>query len=131
MSGEATASDVPRLWSDRYKAYLGVRVPDNARGALQDVHWSQGMVGYFPTYAFGSAVGAQLRAAMVRQGMDFAGLLENGNLAPIREWLRTHIWQHGRAKDSTEIIRDACGEEFSARYFCDYLVEKYSRIYSL
>lgn len=131
MAGEATASDVPELWRDRYKAYLGVRVPDNARGALQDVHWSQGMVGYFPTYAFGSAVGAQLRATMIRQGMDFSGLLAAGNLAPIREWLRTRIWQYGRAKDSDELILGACGESFSARYFCDYLVEKYTRIYGL
>ena len=131
MSGEAAAADVPKLWRDRYKAYLGVRVPDDARGALQDVHWSQGSVGYFPTYAFGSAIGAQLRATMIRQGMDFSGILSSGNLTPIRDWLRTNVWRFGRSKDSTDIIRAACGEDFSATYYTDYLVEKYSSIYGL
>ena len=131
MSGEATAANIPGLWADRYKAYLGVRVPGAAQGALQDMHWSQGMIGYFPTYAFGSAIGAQLRAAMIRQGMDFFGLLADGNLGPLREWLRVNIWQYGRSKDSDELIRNACGEEFSAKYFTDYLVEKYSMIYGL
>ena len=131
MSGEATAADIPGLWADRYKAYLGVRVPGAAQGALQDMHWSQGMIGYFPTYAFGSAIGAQLRAAMIKQGMDFFGLLADGNLGPIREWLRVNIWQYGRSKDSDELIRNACGEDFSAKYFTDYLVEKYSMIYGL
>ncbi len=131
MSGEATASDIPRLWADRYKSYLGIRVPNNAQGALQDVHWAQGLFGYFPTYAFGSAIGAQLCAAMVRQGIDFDGLLADGNLTPIKEWLRINIWQHGRTKDSEQIIQDACGEPFSATYFTDYLVDKYSAIYGL
>ncbi len=131
MSGEATAAAVPGLWRHLYKSYLGVRVPDDAHGALQDVHWSQGAIGYFPTYALGSAYGAQLRAAMIRSGMDFFGLLAAGNLAPISEWLRTHVWWFGRSKDSAEIIRDACSEEFTPTYFTDYLVEKFSYIYGL
>ena len=131
MSGEASASDVPRLWSKLYSTYLGIHVPNYTQGPLQDVHWSQGSIGYFPTYTLGSAIGAQLRASMIRQGVDFSGLLAAGNLAPIREWLRVNIWQYGRAKDSGEIIRDTCGEAFSARYYTDYLIEKYTAIYAL
>lgn len=131
MSGEAKASDVPGLWRDRYKAYLGVRVPDDRRGALQDVHWSQGSVGYFPTYALGSAFGAQLRSAMIAQGMDFGGLLATGDLEPIRAWLRTNIWRHGRSLDSQELVLNACGEPFSPAYYTDYLVEKFSYLYGL
>lgn len=131
MSGQAKAADVPGLWADKYRAYLGVRVPNHMRGALQDVHWSQGLMGYFPTYALGSAFGAQLRAAMMRTGIDFSGLLAAGDLAPIREWLRTYVWQYGRSKDSADIIRDACGEPFSPSYYTDYLTEKYTAIYGL
>ena len=131
MAGEATADDVPRLWADKYRSYLGVRVPNDAQGALQDVHWSMGDIGYFPTYALGSAYGAQLRHAMISEGMDFSGLLATGNLAPIRAWLGRRIWQYGRSKDSDDLIREACGEEFSPNYFTDYLIEKFSAIYGL
>lgn len=131
MSGEATASDVPRLWADRYRKYLGVTVPDDAHGALQDVHWSQGMIGYFPTYALGSAYGAQLRAAMIRSGMRFGDVLASGDLSPIRDWLGRNVWWFGRSKDPDDIIQDACGEPFSAKYYTDYLVEKFSAIYGL
>ena len=131
FSGEATAADVPRLWAEKYNSYLGVRVPDNARGALQDVHWAGGDFGYFPTYALGSAFGAQLKAAMVAQGVDFEGACASGDLAPIRAWLRDRIWRWGRSKDSFELLREACGEVFSARYYTDYLTEKFSAIYRL
>ena len=131
FSGEATAADVPRLWAQKYRDYLGVTVPDDARGALQDTHWSDGSFGYFPTYALGSAFGAQLKAAMVRGGMDFDAVCASGDLAPIRTWLRDNIWRWGRAKDSGELIEAACGEPFSAKYYTDYLTDKFSSIYRL
>lgn len=131
LSGEAAAADVPRLWAQKYRSYLGVTVPDDTRGALQDVHWSQGMLGYFPTYALGNAYGAQLRAAMIRSGMGYHDLLAQGNLGPIRDWLGANVWWHGRSKDPEQIIEDACGEPFSATYYTDYLVEKFSAIYGL
>ena len=131
MSGEATASDVPKLWADRYKSYLGINVPNDARGALQDTHWATGLIGYFPTYAFGSAIGAQLKDAMIRGGLDFDGVCASGNLAPIHEWLRERIWRYGRSRDTTEMILDACGEPFSPSYYTNYLVEKFSALYGL
>ena len=131
MSGEATAADVPRLWADKYRSYLGIDVPDDARGALQDVHWSQGSIGYFPTYALGSAYGAQLRHAMIAEGVDVGSLCTRGDLAPIRAWLQKHIWWYGRAKDSEELIEAACGEEFTPNYYTDYLTEKFSELYGL
>ncbi|WP_455137868.1 carboxypeptidase M32 [Thermophilibacter sp.] len=131
FSGEATAADVPRLWAEKYRAYLGVEVPDDARGALQDTHWANGEFGYFPTYALGSAFGAQLRHAMVAGGVDLEGACAAGDLAPVRDWLRERIWRWGRAKDSFELIRDACGEVFSPTYYTDYLAEKFSALYRL
>ncbi len=131
FSGEATAADVPRLWAEKYRSYLGVTVPDDAHGALQDTHWSDGSFGYFPTYALGSAYGAQLKAAMVARGVDFDGACASGDLAPVRAWLRDNVWRWGRAKDSGEIIQEACGEPFSPTYFTDYLTEKFSTLYRL
>ncbi len=131
MSGEATAADVPRLWKERYRAYLGINVSNDASGALQDVHWSSGALGYFPTYALGSAFAAQLKTAMVREGMDFDGVCLSGNLMPIHDWLRERIWRYGRSCDSTELILDACGEPFSPTYYTNYLTEKFSALYGL
>lgn len=131
VSGEATAADVPRLWAERYKNYLGIDVPNDARGALQDVHWAGGAIGYFPTYALGNAIGSQLKAAMVREGMDFDGVCASGNLNPIHQWLGSHIWRYGRSRDTNELILDACGEPFSPTYYTDYLTQKYSALYNL
>ena len=131
MSGEATAADVPRLWSERYRSYLGINVPNDARGALQDTHWAGGMLGYFPTYALGSAIGAQLKAAMVREGMDFDAVCASGDLTPIHGWLRDRIWRFGRSRDTNVLVLDACGESFSPAYYTNYLTEKFSAIYGL
>jgi carboxypeptidase Taq len=131
MAGEANASDVPRLWTERYKDYLGIDVPNDARGALQDTHWSGGMIGYFPTYALGSAIGAQLKATMEREGMNFDDVCASGDLTPIHAWLRDRIWRYGRSRDTNELMIDACGEPFSATYFTDYLTEKFSALYGL
>ncbi len=131
LSGEITAKDVPALWAEKYKQYLGVTVPNNTEGALQDVHWSWGEFGYFPTYALGSAYGAQYKHAMIAEGMDFDAVCASGDLAPIREWLGSRIWTWGRAKDSKELILGACGEPFDVHYYTKYLTDKYSRIYGL
>ena len=131
FSGECSAKDVPSLWNQKYKEYLGVDVPDYTHGPLQDSHWADGLFGYFPTYALGSAFGAQLRHQMISEGMDWDGLLEDGDLAPIREWLRTRIWQYGRSKDASELIKGACGEPFDVRYYCDYLLRKFADIYGI
>ena len=131
FAGEATAADVPGLWAQKYRDYLGVTVPNHTLGALQDVHWSGGSFGYFPTYALGSAFGSQLKVAMVRDGVDVDGACAAGELAPVRAWLCEHIWRWGRAKDSGELIEAACGEPFSPVYYTDYLTEKFSALYRL
>ena len=131
VSGEATAKDVPGLWAQRYHDYLGIDVPNDARGALQDTHWSNGLLGYFPTYALGSAIGAQFKATMIREGMDFDGVCASGDLTPIHQWLGSRIWRHGRSRDTNELILDACGEPFSPVYFTDYLTQKFTSIYGL
>ena len=131
MSGEASASDVPALWADRYKNYLGIRVSDAAHGALQDTHWANGLIGYFPTYALGGAYGAQLRHAMIAGGMDWDTILSSGDLDLVRQWLKKRVWRFGRSKDPADIIAEATGEPLQTRYYTDYLIEKFTTIYDL
>ncbi len=131
FDGQCTSKEVPRIWNQKYKEYLGVNVPDDAHGALQDTHWADGLFGYFPTYAYGGAIGAQLRAQMIKEGMDWDGVLASGDLEPIRQWLSQHIWRFGRSKDTPDLILDACGEPFDVSYYTDYLVKKFSAIYGL
>lgn len=131
FAGEATAKDVPALWAKLTKQYLGLDVPNDTLGALQDTHWSGGSFGYFPTYALGSAYDAQYVPAMERAGVDLEGACAAGDLAPVRAWLRENIWQWGRGKDADELVENACGAPFDAAFYCDYLAKKFSELYSL
>ena len=131
MAGKATATEVPKLWADRYSRYIGASVRNHSEGPLQDVHWAQGCFGYFPTYALGNAYAAQLRAKMIEEGLDWDATLSSGNLSPIRDWLRERIWQYGRSKDPADIIREATGEPFNPRHYANYLTNKYVELYGL
>ena len=130
IEGDLQVKDLPRIWADKYEEYLGVR-PENVReGVLQDIHWSQGSFGYFPSYALGSAFGAQMYAHMKKE-MDVDKLLEEGKLSVIREYLREHIHQYGKLKKSREILKEMTGEDFNANYYVEYLKEKYGELYAL
>lgn len=130
IGGTLEVKDLPAEWNKLYKEYLGVDVPDDRRGVLQDSHWSGGGIGYFPSYALGSAYGAHLLHKM-RESVDVDRCLAEGNFAPINEWNREHIWRHGCFKDPGVLLREALGEEFDPTYYTDYLEKKYSQIYNL
>lgn len=115
--------DLPEIWNKKYEEYLGVSPKSDKEGILQDIHWSQGSFGYFPSYALGNAFGAQLYSYM-KQNMDFDGLLRQGKLAVIIGWLREHIHQYGKLKTSRELLKEATGEDFNPKYYIEYLKEK-------
>lgn len=124
FSGDIEAEQLPELWNELYQQYLGLTPPDESRGILQDVHWSGGMFGYFPTYALGSAYAAQFMWAM-EQELDVASLLSQGNFAPITNWLRQKVWRWGGIKKPAELLLEATGKEFDAQIYIDYLTEKF------
>ena len=130
FDGSITAEELPRVWNAKYKEYLGVDVPDDRQGVLQDSHWSGGNVGYFPSYALGSAYGAQMLAKM-KQTVNVEAAVRSGDLHPITNWLEEHIWKFGGLYDPMELLERAVGEPFDPRYFTDYLEKKYSAIYGL
>ena len=130
VGGTLAVKDLPAEWNKLYKEYLGVDVPDDKRGVLQDSHWSGGGIGYFPSYALGSAYGAHLLHKM-KETVDVEACLAEGNFAPINEWNRENIWKYGCLKNPNELLKDAIGEEFDPTHYTDYLEKKYSKIYGL
>lgn len=117
---------LPEIWNDKYEEYLGVRPRNDREGVLQDIHWSQGSIGYFPSYALGNAFGAQIYHQM-KEELPVEVLLEKGELEPIREYLRKKIHQYGKLKDSRQLLREITGEDFNASYYVAYLEEKYGQ----
>ena len=130
IDGSLEVKDVPAAWNALYKEYLGVDVPSDTLGCLQDSHWSGGSIGYFPSYALGSAYGAQMKHVMESQLGPIAPMIAKGDIASITGWLREHIHRFGNFKKPDAIFEDACGK-FDPQYFAEYLTEKYSRIYGL
>ena len=130
IRGELDVAEVPRVWNDKYEEYLGIRPETDTEGCLQDIHWTHGSFGYFPTYSLGSVMAAQLDAA-AREDLALAEQIRSGEFDPLREWLGEHVHQHGARYTTPELIEQATGEAFSADYFLDYVDEKYSSLYEL
>ena len=109
MSGEITAKELPSEWNRLYKEYLGIDVPDDKNGVLQDSHWSNANIGYFPSYALGSAYGAQLLNEM-KKDVDVDAAINSGKLTAINDWLREKIWKFGCLYDPTDLFNMVCGD---------------------
>ncbi|MBR3703921.1 MAG: carboxypeptidase M32 [Oscillospiraceae bacterium] len=129
IGGTLAVKDIPEEWNRLYKEYLGIDVPDDTRGCLQDSHWSGGMIGYFPSYALGSAYASQMLKNM-EQEVDVQGDIAKGDLTAISAWLREKVHKHGSVLESAEIIRNACGE-FDPTIFTDYLAKKFRELYNI
>ena len=122
--------DLPAAWNELYKKYLGVDVPDDAHGVLQDMHWADGTFGYFPSYALGTAYSAQFMAALERE-LDVNACIARGDLSPVKQWLTEKIYRHGMLLTADELLRRATGESFAPHYYVDYLTEKYTGLYGV
>jgi carboxypeptidase Taq len=129
IKGDLKTADIPAFWNEQYKKWLGVDVPDDQRGCLQDVHWSHGSFAYFPTYSLGSFYAAQFFAAAGRNDPALKDEMEKGHTAGLLEWLRQRIHRYGRTYTSEEICKKATGETLNVEYFLDYLLDKYGKIY--
>lgn len=130
MEGSLSVDELPSEWNRLYREYLGVDVPDDTHGVLQDSHWSFGAIGYFPSYALGSAYGAQFLARM-RESVDVDSALEKGDFAPINEWNRQHIWRYGSTYEPGQVLQMALGEPFDVSYYLNYLEAKVKDVYGI
>ena len=129
IGGTLEVKDIPAEWNRLYKEYLGVDVPDDKRGCLQDSHWSGGSFGYFPSYALGSAYAAQMLRSM-EQEMDVWGPVAQGDLSAVSAWLGDKVHRFGCLLEPAQVVENACGK-FDPMVYVDYLVEKYSELYEI
>ncbi|EEG09102.1 carboxypeptidase M32 [Pseudogulbenkiania ferrooxidans] len=126
IEGEIEAEDIPALWDEKMQAYLGVDTRGNFRdGCLQDIHWTDGSFGYFPSYTLGAMYAAQYFAALRRQQPDLDAQIAAGNLAPVFDWLDRHIWSQGSRWETGELVERATGEALNPAYFRAHLERRY------
>ncbi len=131
IEGRIRVKDLPEVWKAKIKEYLGIKVPNDRVGVLQDVHWSSGAIGYFPTYALGNLYAAQFYHAAQKQIPDLEKQMKKGNFTPLREWLRNNIHAPGKTYTSDELIKKVSGESLQTGYFVEYLTQKFGGIYKL
>ncbi|MBR6224677.1 MAG: carboxypeptidase M32 [Firmicutes bacterium] len=130
IAGTLAVKDAPAEWNRLYEEYLGVTPENDAKGILQDSHWAGTSIGYFPTYALGSAYGAQMLDRMLKDHPDLWDKVAKGDLSDVTEWLRTHIHQYACYYKPKDLFEKACGK-FDTKYFVDYLTKKYTEVYGL
>lgn len=129
LEGSLAVKDIPVFWNDHYRQYLGVEILSDKQGCLQDVHWSHGSLGYFPTYSLGSFYSAQFYAFASKAIPGLNEQIRKGNTAPLLQWLRTQVHNKGRRFTSEELCKEICGETLNIEYFISYLLDKYRDIY--
>lgn len=128
LNGDVKASELPHIWNELMQKYLGV-VPENNRdGVLQDIHWSSGDFGYFPSYTLGYLYAAQLHNTMKKE-ISFESCLQTNDFLSIRQWFTEHVHRHGKNKQPLELLKQVTSEELNPTYLVQYLTEKYGAIY--
>ncbi|MCL2497385.1 MAG: carboxypeptidase M32 [Symbiobacteriaceae bacterium] len=125
---EIKVEDLPELWNSKYEEYLGLRPTNHALGIMQDIHWYQNLWGYFPTYALGTAYGAQFYYTLLKE-VDLASAIAEDKMEIVNDWLRRHIHSQGGLYSPSELFRRVTGEEFNPQHLVRFLKEKYSEIY--
>ena len=130
MAGELEVRDLPAEWNRMYKEYLGIDVPDDRHGVLQDSHWASGLIGYFPSYALGNAYGAQFLTKM-KETVDVDACIEAGDFGPVNDWNREHIWKYGSLYKPSEILEKVLGDKFDPEHYIRYLRAKCTDVYGL
>jgi carboxypeptidase Taq len=131
MDDKIQVSDLPQIWNEKMNEMLGIVPQNDVEGVLQDMHWSGGSIGYFPTYAIGSIYSSQIYKKISEINANMSGEIEQGNFESILNWLRENIHKYGRLFTADEIMKKACGEGLNSKIYVDYLKDKYYNIYDI
>ena len=123
--------DLPDVWNTKMEEYLGVTPPHDGLGVLQDVHWSGGGFGSFPGYTVGNVMSSQFMEAAHAKDTSIQTALNNGDYAPLLNWLTENIYQHGRAYNGTELLQRVTGRELTTAPYLKYLTDKFTDLYAL
>jgi len=129
IEGSIDLKDLPQIWNFKVKEYFGIKVPSDSLGVLQDVHWSCGLIGYFPTYAIGNLYAAQFYSVMEKQIKDIKNKISKGDFLEIKNWLNKNIHTHGKLYSAGDLVKKVTGEPLNSDYFIKYIENKYKEIY--
>ncbi|HCQ30437.1 MAG TPA: carboxypeptidase [Flavobacteriales bacterium] len=131
IAGNFEVDELPALWNKKYRDYLGIDVPSDDKGVLQDIHWSHGSFGYFPTYSIGSFYAAQFFQQANKEIEGLENMIQKGDTSKLLEWLREKIHKHGRIFEANQLCEKVTGEKLNFSYFMDYAQKKYRSLYNL
>jgi carboxypeptidase Taq len=131
IAGDIDVAEVPSVWNEKMEEYLGVRPESDSEGCLQDIHWTHGNFGYFPTYSLGSVLAAQLYASAEDEIGGVDARTREGEFGDLHDWLTDNVHRHGCRYETDDLVREATGESFTADYFLDYAREKFGELYDL
>ncbi len=131
IEGRLSVADLPEAWNGRMQEYLGIAPKDDAEGVLQDVHWSFGLMGYFPTYALGNLYAAQLFRQAQKDLPDLSEQIGQGQLLGLKKWLNQKVHERGSRVTAAELVEEVTGEPLKAEYFSEYLRSKFGELYGL
>ena len=131
MRGEMEPKDLPEAWNDKMKRYLGITPPDYANGVMQDIHWSEGAIGYFPSYALGNLYAAQFYAKAEEELGSLENMFEAGEFRPFTTWFRERVHSRGSRHQPRDLVKAVTGKELNGDYLINYLERKYGALYDL
>jgi len=129
FANRISIAELPQIWNQSYKEYLGMDIKDDSEGVMQDIHWSSGAFGYFPSYALGNIYSGQILAAMQRDIANWREQISEGNFHNIKQWLTQNVHSHGDLYDPAHLIRKITGEELNVKPYLNYLIKKNSQLY--
>jgi carboxypeptidase Taq len=129
IPGKISLMDLPEIWNQKYKKYLGVDIENDSEGVMQDIHWAGGMFGYFPTYALGNIISGQLLRTMEKSISDWKEQLTRGEFKNIKKWLARNVHQQGDLYDPAILVRKITGEGMNVKPYLEYLDSKFSWVY--
>jgi carboxypeptidase Taq len=131
IKGTIEVDDIKNLWNQKYSDYLGLEVPSDKEGVLQDVHWAHGSFGYFPTYTLGSLMAAQIMQQLESEHSNISMALRQKEFSVIRDWLEQNIWKWGRSFDLHSLCQRMTGKELEVSPFLSYSRQKFGAIYHI
>ncbi len=131
FAGKLSLDDLPKVWNQKMKDYLGIEIENDAEGVLQDTHWAGGGFGYFPDYALGNIYDGQLLWKMEQDIPNWRAQVKKGDNSKIVKWMIDQVHQKGNILDALDLIKEITGKELSTKYFLDYLQNEYKKLYNL
>jgi carboxypeptidase Taq len=130
FADKITVKELPEVWDQKYKDYLGIKIENDSEGVMQDTHWASGLYGYFPSYALGNIYSGQILNTMDKNLSNWRREIEKGNFKIVRKWLTKNVHSYGNLYDPSELIRKITEKELSVKPYLKYLNKKYSRLYN-